>query len=161
MRYGIVISHDATLVISALIDAGGDIDKDVIERQVSPRLSSTFDVCWDYLLDSGIIQQLYVAAVPKASKPPISFSKKSETKQRRKAVRDLVARTTDSRNFNGNYQAVVAGSKARRDPVQEYAAEMSPIDRVDFYKNWMKLSEADQEAYRRRIARLDYRSGRN
>lgn len=91
-----MISHDATLVISALIDAGGKIDKDAIERRVSPRLSSTFDVCWDYLLDSGIIEQLYVAAVPKASKPPISFSKKSETKQRRKAVRDLVARTTDS-----------------------------------------------------------------
>ena len=156
-----MISHDATLVISALIDAGGDIDKDVIERQVSPRLSSTFDVCWDYLLDRGIIQQLHKAAVPKASNPPISFSKKSETKQLHKAVRDLVARTTDSRNFNSNYQAVVAGSKARRDPVQEYAAEMSPIDRADFYKNWMKLSEADQEAYRRRLARLARRSSRN
>ena len=156
-----MISHDATLVISALIDAGGKIDKDAIERQVSTRLSCTFDASWDYLLDSGIIVQLYVAAVSQAAKTPISFSKKSETKQRRKAVRDLVARTTDSRNFHGNYQAVVAGSKARRDPVQEYAAEMSPIDRADFYKNWMKLSEADQEAYRRRIARLDYRSGRN
>ncbi len=53
-----LISHDATLVVAALVEAGGRCDLRELEREVSPRLTHCFALCWTNLLDTGLAQQL-------------------------------------------------------------------------------------------------------
>ena len=126
----VLISHDATLVVSALVRLGGSCDLRELERQVSPRLMHGFVASWSNLLDSGLARQLHGAAQLHAMKlrhynPPNQSLQKYEatlheascneaTKATQCCVADLVSRATDRRNFHANYQAVVAGKKARR-----------------------------------------------
>lgn len=58
-----MIPHDATLVIFALVEAGGECDLSVLEQQVSSRLQGGFAVAGKYLLDSGLaVRQLNEAS---------------------------------------------------------------------------------------------------
>jgi hypothetical protein len=50
-----LIPHDATLVISEMARAGGRIDIDCLRRQCEPRLTNSFAISWNYLLDSGLV----------------------------------------------------------------------------------------------------------
>jgi len=173
----VLISHDATLVVSALVRLGGSCDLRELERQVSPRLMHGFVASWSNLLDSGLARQLHGAAQLHAMKlrhynPPNQSLQKYEatlheascneaTKATQCCVADLVSRATDRRNFHANYQAVVAGKKARRDPLQEYVARLNPADRGEFWSGYLELSSAEQSDYRRRVARLAARGGRD
>tara|TARA_Y100001938_G_scaffold142313_1_gene213326 strand:- start:256 stop:726 length:471 start_codon:yes stop_codon:yes gene_type:complete len=156
-----VIPHDATLVISALVEAGGECDVTVLERQVSARLQGGFAVAGKYLLDSGlVVRQLNGAGL--ASIVKLTNPKKYKLNKVDKAlISQLVGKATDQRNFSAAYQSVVAGKTARADPLTKFVEEMSPIDRSDFWKGWLELSEEEQDAYRTRIARLTSRSRRD
>ena len=156
-----MIPHDATLVISALVEAGGECDVTVLERQVSARLQGGFAVAGKYLLDSGlVVRQLNGAGL--ASIVKLTNPKKYKLNKVDPAlVKAVVGQVTDQRNFSGAYQAVVAGKTARADPLTKFVEEMSPIDRSDFWKGFAELSEAEQKDYRARIARLALRSRRD
>jgi hypothetical protein len=154
-----MISHDATLVVAALVDAGGRCDLHALERQVSPRLERTFAAAWKYLIDNSFARQLHGAGLllPKDSLLKINEAKQLEAKQLHVAA--VVKRATDPRNFHSNYQAVVAGKRARHDPLQAFVAQLNPIDRGEFWTEWLKLSDAEQADQRSRIARFDARRG--
>ena len=51
------------------------------------------------------------------------------------------------------YRAVVDGKKARRDFIQEYAATLSPIDRGDFWREVMEMSDAEKATLASQLAR--------
>jgi hypothetical protein len=173
----VLISHDATLVVSALVRSGGSCDLRELERQVSPRLMHGFLASWSNLLDSGLARQLHGAAQLHAMKLR-HYNPQNQNFQNHEAtlhevscsvaieadqccVADLVSRATDRRNFHADYQAVLAGKKARRDPLQEYVARLNPADRGEFWGAYLELSIAEQSDYRRRVARLAARGGRD
>jgi len=165
-----MISHDGTLVMAELHDAGGKCPLDELERRSSPRLSGDFGVAWEKVLDTGraIIQkssdgQLHaVAAVAQRKQllPPNTLNEKKEPHEAvdPRAVEALVSRTTDPRKFSAPYQAVRTGVKARRDPLVEYVESLSPIDRPDFWNGFMRLSDEQQTDLRSRAARSSNRS---
>ncbi len=162
----IVISHDATLVISALVEAGGEADVLVLEQQVSARLSCTFATAANFLLDSGFVEeQLSLASKLRAHNRralKLKHPKKYKVKCSYEAqVSELLSLATDRRNFHAAYQAVVAGKSVRSDPVSKFAEQMNPQDRGEFWQSWSKMSEAEQAHYRTRIARLVNRSRRD
>ena len=156
-----MIPHDATLVISALVEAGGECDVTVLERQVSARLQGGFAVAGKYLLDSGLVVRQLSGASAASSMKLTNPKKYKLNKVDPALVKAVVGQATDQRNFSGAYQAVVAGKTARADPLTKFVEEMSPIDRSDFWKGWLELSEEEQDAYRTRIARLASRSRRD
>lgn len=76
-----------------------------------------------------------------------------------KKVTDLVRRTTDSRNFNPQYQAVIAGKKARKDPLQVFANGLSRSNQTDFWKEVMEMTDAEKKNLTIRISRFVADSG--
>ena len=58
---------------------------------------------------------------------------------------------------NPAYRAVVDGKKARRDHIQEYAATLSPIDRSDFWRGVMEMSDAEKATFASQLARRPHR----
>tara|TARA_R100001126_G_scaffold96072_1_gene68135 strand:+ start:87 stop:551 length:465 start_codon:yes stop_codon:yes gene_type:complete len=153
-----MIPHDATLVISALVEAGGECDLSVLEQQVSSRLQGGFAVAGKYLLDSGLAVRQLNEASEASSMKLTNLQKYKLNKVDPQLVKAVVGQATDQRHFSGAYQAVVAGKTARADPVMKFVEKMSPLDRKDFWKGWFELSEEEQDAYRTRIARLASRS---
>ncbi len=55
------------------------------------------------------------------------------------------------------YRAVVDGKKARRDFIQEYSATLSPIDRSDFWRGVMEMSDAEKATLASQLARRPHR----
>jgi hypothetical protein len=153
-----MISHDATLVISALVEAGGECDVTVLNRQVSSRLQGCFAVAGKYLLDSGLVVEQLNGAGSASSMKLTNPKKYKLNKVDPALVKAVVGQATDQRNFHARYQSVVAGKTARADPLQKFVEQMSPIDRPDFWKGFAELSEEEQKDYRTRIARLTSRS---
>jgi len=182
-----VIPHDATLIVWEIIEAGGEIDKNVLERQVSPRLRYPFDVAWDYLLDNEIViralsseGQLHATdatvRADSAEQLPTPNTYITDLAQERwtvdkrlvavnevdpRSVRSLVAKTTNPRNFSAPYQAVIDGSKAKRDPIMEYVESLSPVDRPDFLNAFMGMTDAQQADLRASAARSSDRGRRD
>ena len=162
-----MISHDATLVLSALVEAGGEADALVLEQQVSARLSCTFATAANFLLDSGFVEASKLSCASKLRADnrralKLKHPKKYKVKCSYEAqVPELLSLAVDRRNFHAGYQAVVAGSSVRIDPVSKFAEKMNPQDRGDFWRSWSNMSEAEQANYRTRIARLINRSSRD
>ena len=162
-----MISHDATLVISALVEAGGEADVLVLEQQVSARLSCTFATAANFLLDKGFVEASKLSCASKLRAHDrralkLKHPKKYKVKCSYEAqVSELLSLAVDRRNFHAAYQAVVAGKSVRADPVSKFAAQMNPHDRGEFWQSWSNMSEAEQAHYRTRIARLVNRSRRD
>ena len=182
-----MIPHDATLIISEMIEAGGECDKTVLERRVAPRLRYSFDVAWDYLLDSAFVirafkstGQLHAACATVQRKsaeqlPTPNINLKNLAQERwivdkrlvaveaadPRSVRSLVAKTTNPRNFSAPYRAVINGVKAKRDPLMEYVESLSPVDRPDFLNAFSRLEDEEQTDLRAGAARYAARGGRD
>jgi hypothetical protein len=181
-----MIPHDATLIVWAIVEAGGEIDKTVLERQVSPQLRHSFSTAWEYLLDNEIVirqfsseGQLHAAGATVQRKSAEQLTQNtliSDLAQERwtvdkrlvavdkvdpRSVRSLVAKTTDSRNFSAPYRAVVDGVKAKRDPIMEYVESLSPVDRPDFLNAFMGMTDAQQADLRAGAARSTDRGRRD
>ena len=178
-----MISHDATLIVSALIEEGGRCELGDLERRVSPRLTHPFRGAWEILLDmqSVILQkgeggQLH-AVLETVQRPSAQPNKNPSIKNKAnesleatqpheasvspQLVKTLVARIINPRNFSAPYQAVVSGVKARRDPLLEYVESLSPIDRPDFWNAFMGLTDEEQADLRFAASRSDNRGRRN
>ena len=159
-----MIPHDATLVLSAIVEAGGEIDVAVLDRQVSSRLASPIVHAGKYLLDKNLITESL--SLDARSRERRCYKLRNPQKYNLEKISSamiakLYSRATDSRNFHAGYQLVVSGAVARSDPVMKFVEKMSPIDRPAFWKAWSKMSEKDQSDYRARVARLTRRSRRN
>ena len=163
-----MISHDATIILHALCEAGGRCDQTVLQRMVEDTLMSGFAVSLTYLIDRGLVEQLngaeplnvFIKLTPKNTYliTQLHEAKLHEAKLHEAAdprnVQQLVAATINSKNFNSNYQAVVDGKKARRDPLVEYVAGLSRLNQVDAWKELQEMDEAEKNAIRSRVARF-------
>ena len=69
-------------------------------------------------------------------------------------ARHISAKATDRRNFSAPYQAVVAGKKARRDPVQRFIAKQNPHHRAALWRNFESLDAEARDSVTRRAARF-------
>ena len=70
------------------------------------------------------------------------------------SARHISAKATDRRNFSAPYQAVVAGKKARRDPVQRFIAKQNPHHRAALWRNFESLDAEARDSVTRRAARF-------
>ena len=84
----------------------------------------------------------------------LTTGKLSEGEKLTNATKALVKRTTDRRNFSPQYQAVVSGKKARKDPLQVYASNLSRSNQVDFWKELMEMTDEEKKNLTYRVTRL-------
>jgi hypothetical protein len=171
-----VISHDATLIISELAQAGGKIDIDRLRRQCEARLTGCWAVSWDYLLDNDLVElannearsvasKLHSVVVYEVSPNPKNLDLKSVASSRSSTTLRSYAGEVDpemtrrfaasvSKHCNSAYRAVVDGKRPRRTPFQTFVETMTPIDTAEFWEEFLKLDETAQATYRCRISRL-------
>ena len=163
-----MLSADGFLMLYELVEAGGELRRDELEKRLNGRLITTFVQAWDNLLDEEYLAQLHVASglhdsIKLHPQKNIELQKKLNEikKQQQLHVAAFVRQATDSRFFSAPYQAVVAGKVARQTALNTYLAKMSPIDRADFWEAYMRSDEATQKSIDDRISRASARSRRN
>ena len=149
-----MISHDTTLLISALVDAGGEADENVLRQQLRSRLAGSYAAARNLAIDRGLVVQHLSLTAERLTALKLTNPKKYFKAVPRESLSALISGATDRRNFHFAYQQVLAGESARSDPVKKYAAKLSAIDRPDFWRAWEVLSEAEKKDFRSRIARL-------
>lgn len=105
-----------------------------------------------YLASSGL--QLHKAAFDKQLTTPqnLYLELHSYNKQLHKAVSSVVSQAVDRRNFSAQYQAVVSGKKARKDPLQQAILKLNPMDRGDAWRQVMALDNDQQANLRARFS---------
>ena len=81
---------------------------------------------------------------------PVADKLVATTKKPQEVLR-AVAAATDRRRFNSNYQAVVSGKKARKDPIQTHIKTLNPQDQSDAWRAVSRLDDDEQEALRARL----------
>ena len=174
------LSHDATLLRYALVIADDNkLPEVVLEERVADRLTGTFKQAVDNLIACGFAKResRIEASNIKASNrsfyiraSSLEASNSTETLKTNEAARSLEAsnarslfirKATDRRNFNSDYQAVVAGTKPRRDPLQQFAATLSRSNAADFFEGVSGLDDKQLADLKRRAARAVARSRRN
>ena len=174
------LSHDATLLRYALVIADdNELPEVVLEERVADRLAGTFKQAVDNLIGCGFakresrieasnIEASTYRSFIRASN--IEASNSTETLKTNEAARSLEAsnarslfirKAIDRRNFNSDYQAVVAGTKPRRDPLQQFAATLSRSNAADFFEGVSGLDDKQLADLKRRATRAVARSRRN
>ena len=158
-----MLTHDGFLVVSELHNLGGEASRQELMRACIPQISGRFDVSLDNAISEGLIKQLYIALATRltgqSSAPQKLIYKLTDDKlneQLDKAklykAKLYIALATNPKNFHANYQAVVAGKRARRDPVQELVKKSNPQDRYDLLKKINGLDAAERKALSDRLA---------
>jgi len=175
------LSHDATLLRYALVIADDNkLPEVVLEERVADRLTGTFKQAVDNLIACGFAKRESRIEASNIEASNRSFyirassleaSNSTETLKTNEAARSLEAanarsslfirRAIDRRNFNSDYQAVVAGTKPRRDPLQQFAATLSRSNAADFFEGVSGLDDKQLADLKRRAARAVARSRRN
>lgn len=112
-----------------------------------------------HLLKAGKLTTEKLSEDGKLTNEKLSEGGKLTSTVNNKKVTDLVRRTTDSRNFNPQYQAVIAGKKARKDPLQVFANGLSRSNQTDFWKEVMEMTDAEKKNLTIRISRFVADSG--
>lgn len=112
-----------------------------------------------HLLKAGKLTTEKLSEDGKLTNEKLSEGGKLTSTVNNKKVTDLVRRTTDSRNFNPQYQAVIAGKKARKDPLQVFANGLSRSNQTDFWKEVMEMTDAEKKNLTIRISRFVAYSG--
>ena len=148
-----------------LVEAGGELRRDELEKRLNGRLITTFVQAWDNLIDENYLEQLSVAQELHES---IKLQQQQNLKLQQKLneiekatqlhVAAFVRQATDPRFFSAPYQAVVNGKVARQTALNTYLAKMSPIDRADFWQAYMDADDATQKSIEYRISRAAPRS---
>ena len=168
------LSHDATLLRYELVIADeNELPEVVLKRRVADRLAGTFRAAVDNLIRCGFAKRearieasnleasnrsFYIRALEASS----SRSVHPETLKTNKASRSAFIRSAiDRRNFNSDYQAVVAGTKPRRDPLQQFAAGLSRSNAADFFEQVSQLDDRQIADLKRRITPAAFRGRRN
>lgn len=112
-----------------------------------------------HLLKAGKLTNEKLSEDGKLTNEKLSEGGKLTSTVNNKKVTDLVRRTTDSRNFNPQYQAVIAGKKARKDPLQVFANGLSRSNQTDFWKEVMEMTDEEKKNLTIRISRFVADSG--
>jgi hypothetical protein len=180
------LSHDATLLRYELVIADeNELPEAVLEERVADRLAGTFKRAVDNLIGCGFAKResrieasnleasnleasnrsFYIRALEASSSRSVhpetlktSTSKSLEASNARSL---FIRRAVDRRNFNSDYQAVVAGTKPRRDPLQQFAATLSRSNAADFFEGVSGLDDKQLADLKRRATRAVARSRRN
>ena len=183
-----MISHDATLVRTALMQNDLDEMSEMhLEEKLEGRLSGSFKEAVDNLIEHGFAErqtrQLNVARAKKSLVAYISYikllnvatckklnpipyilnkaSSSSLNKLSKSEIKKFVEKATSAKRFDSNYQAVLNGTKARRDALQEFAKTLSRRNAADFYEGVNALDELQRRDLQRTAARFTARSRRN
>lgn len=174
-----MISHDATLVAFELSRCqGGECSWDELEERCADTLEGSFDEAVDNLKSLGVVTSCCKQAANSGSfKLPtkaMSSSKAADggLKQHHHTtyillkansssfkqlpseaeVLRVVGRAVDRRNFHSNYQAVVAGKRAKRDAIVEAGKALNPVDRANYWHAIGQMDEEQRQAFRHRLA---------
>ena len=158
-----MLTHDGFLVVSALHNLGGEASRQELMRVCIPQISGRFDVSLDNAISKKLVTQLYIAVATRltgqSSTPKKSIYKLTDYKLNEQLdsaklskAKLYIALATNPKNFHANYQAVVAGKRAKRDPVQELVQKTNPQDRYDLLKKINGLDAAERKALSDRLA---------
>lgn len=181
------MTHDSFLIlltVQQILAKNQTASKNDIKNQIADRLDGTFCDCFQICVDSGLLevqkglvswkaysievfdktkashtQKTHLLKVGKLTNEKLSEGGKLTSTVNNKKVTDLVRRTTDSRNFNPQYQAVIAGKKARKDPLQVFANGLSRSNQTDFWKEVMEMTDEEKKNLTIRISRFVANSG--
>ena len=184
-----MISHDATLVRTVLMRNDLDEMPEIhLEEKLEGRLSGGFKEAVDNLIAHGFAEretrQLTKANASISSNAYISYIKlicktaecktvlnphntintyisSSFSKRSASDMRKFIRKATGSKRFNAAYRAVCDGTKARKDPLQEFAKTLSRSNAFYFYDEVNKLDESERSNLKRAAARFVARSRRN
>lgn len=163
-----MLSADGFLMLYELVEAGGELRRDELEKRLNGRLITTYVQAWENLVDENYLEQLHEAwglndSIKLHPHKNIELQKKLNEvkKQQQLHVAAFVKRSTDPRFFSAPYQAVVDGKVARNTPLNTYLSKMSPVDRADFWEAYMRSDEATQKSIEYRISRATPRSRRD
>ena len=161
-----MIDSDSILLYVCVSASRGRVDAHTLRKktgQSSAVFSRSLKKCLDaeILAATCYMKQLHKAAsLGKLLTTPHNLYitkhnrfKKQLHKQQHVAVSDIIKQATDRRNFNADYQAVVSGKKARRDPVMQFFKKMNWMDRGDALAEYFRLSDVEQSHFRARISR--------
>ena len=157
------------------LSQGGEMSLAQLKQVCGDRLAGTVSAALENLFEAGFVKQLsesklyiayYSSYYRKLSSEAAPHNLKTNRSSLQKlpsvaAVQALVRRTTDRRNFHDNYQAVVAGKKARRDPIQTFAQGLSRLNQVEFFEEVQTLDDAQLDDLRRRLSRHAFAGGGN
>lgn len=160
-----MLSADGFLMLYELVEAGGELRRDELEKRLNGRLITTFVQAWDNLIDEEYLEQLHEAyglhdSIKLQQQQNLKLQQKLNEikKQQQLHVAAFVQQATDPRFFSAPYQAVVNGKVARQTAMNTYLSKMSPIDRADFWQAYMDADEATQKSIEYRISRAAPRS---
>jgi len=160
-----VLSADGFLMLYELVEAGGELRRDELEKRLNGRLITTFVHAWDNLVDENYLEQLHEAyglhdSIKLQQQQNLKLQQKLNEieKATQLHVAAFVRQATDPRFFSAPYQAVVNGKVARQTALNTYLAKMSPIDRADFWQAYMDADDATQKSIEYRISRAAPRS---
>jgi len=172
------MTHDSFLIlhtVQQILSKNQTASKNDIKNQIGDRLNGTFCDCFQICIDSGLLEvqkglvswkaySLVVSEQTKASHTQkthtlpeackLTTGKLSEGEKLTNATKALVKRTTDRRNFSPQYQAVVSGKKARKDPLQVYASGLSRSNQSDFWQEVMEMTDEEKKNLTHRVTRL-------
>lgn len=173
------LSHDATLLRYELVIADeNELPEVVLKRRVADRLAGTFRAAVDNLIRCGFAKRearieasnleasnrsFYIRALEASSSRSVHpETLKTNRSLEASSSRSLfIRRAIDRRNFNSDYQAVVAGTKPRRDPLQQFAAGLSRSNAADFFAQVSQLDDRQIADLKRRITPAAFRGRRN
>ena len=160
-----MLSADGFLMLYELVEAGGELRRDELEKRLNGRLITTFVQAWDNLIDENYLEQLHEASglhdsikLQQQQNLKLQQKLKEIEKATQLHVAAFVRQATDPRFFSAPYQAVVNGKVARQTALNTYLSKMSPIDRADFWQAYMDADEATQKSIEYRISRAAPRS---
>ena len=145
-------------------------EEELLRVRCADRLDGTFEGAVDNLKSLGLVEQLYIATANKAlssykaTTDSITYLKLNIAIAIRschmkpppdpRTVVRAVQRAIAGKNFNSNYRQVVAGKRARRDPIVEFGKKVNPQDRADYWRAIGAMDDNEREVYRTRLARL-------
>lgn len=155
-----MISHDAFLVLCALIELGGEATKKQLTIAVENHVDKlVIDSCLEELIFACHIC-LYISLYKLINTKLISTYKntnKIEAYIPQKNVQSMLAKTV--RMSNPNYRAVVDGKRARYSPLHRYAEKhLSRQDVGKFWQEVMEMSEDERRDFNAKITRVVARS---
>ena len=168
------LSHDATLLRYELVIADdNELPEVVLKRRVADRLAGTFRAAVDNLIACGFakrerrieasIRSFYIRALEASSSRSVhpDTLKTNRSLEASNSRSLFIQKAIDRRNFNSDYQAVVVGTKPRRDPLQQFAAGLSRSNAADFFEQVSQLDDRQIADLKRRITPAAFRGRRN
>lgn len=159
-----MISHDAFLVLCALIELGGTASKKLLTNAVDKRVDR---LLIDKIIEALLRETLIVSkSLSKRVSIRDSYSNSKSLYNYKTPLRDLEANKAAYSNAvdnllvgtakmaNADYRAVVDGTKARRSPVQQFAGQLSRQDLPEYWKQIKEMEPSERREFSADVARM-------